>query len=72
MERHISIWSYWLGLLCALLTILFRALATLGIYPNLAPQAGAPISHYTFLYGAILLLLLSIASHLLHRLRANP
>ena len=69
MEKQISIWSYWLGLACACLTVLFRALAAFGIYPNLVPEAGAPISYNTFLYGAILLLLLSIASHQVRNLR---
>ena len=71
MQRQISIWSYWLGLLCAILTVLLRGLAALGIYPNLVPQAGAPVSYNTFLYGGILLLVLSIASHFVSRLHTN-
>jgi hypothetical protein len=62
MEKQISIWSYRLGLVCAVLTILLRGLACFGIYPNLVPAAGASISYNTFLRGAVMLLVLSIAS----------
>ncbi len=65
-------WSYWLGLPRAFLTVVQRALASFGISRNLVPQAGASVSYDTLLYGAILLLLLSIASRLLRNLRANP
>jgi hypothetical protein len=71
MEKHISVWSYWLGLVCVVLTILLRGLACFGIYPNLVPAAGASVSYYTFLRGGILLLLLSIASGLLSGWRAK-
>jgi hypothetical protein len=65
MEKHISIWSYRLGLVCAVLTIVLRGLACFGIYPNIVPQAGASVSYNTFLRGAVMLLVLSIASGLL-------
>jgi hypothetical protein len=71
MLRQISMWSYWLGLACAVLTILFRGLAVFDIYPRLVPEASAPVSYNTFLYGAILLLVLSIASHHVGRLHNN-
>jgi len=62
MEKRIAVVSYWLGIACALLTIIFRGLAVFGIWPNLVPAEGAPISYYTFLRGGVLLLLVSIAS----------
>jgi uridine phosphorylase len=62
MEKQIAVVSYWLGIVCALLTIVFRALAAIGIWPNLVPAEGAPISYYTFLRGGVLLFLVSIAS----------
>ncbi|HKM80356.1 MAG TPA: hypothetical protein VJY15_05280 [Candidatus Acidoferrum sp.] len=62
MEKQIAVVSYWLGMVCALLTIVFRALAAFGIWPNLVPAAGAPITYYTFLRGGVLLFLASIAS----------
>jgi hypothetical protein len=65
MEKQISIWSYRLGLVSVVLTILLRGLACFGIYPNVVPASGASISYYTFLRGGVLLLLLSIASSLI-------
>jgi hypothetical protein len=62
MEKHIAVVSYWLGIVSTVLTIILRALAAFGIWPNLVPADGASISYYTFLRGAILLFLLSIAS----------
>jgi len=62
MEKQIAVVSYWLGIVCTLLTIVFRALAMFGIWPNLVPAVGAPISYYTFLRGGVLLFLASIAS----------
>lgn len=71
MEKQISIWSYRLGLACVVLTILLRGLACFGIYPNLVPQTGAFVSYNTFLRGAIMLLVLSVASSLLGKGSAN-
>jgi hypothetical protein len=62
MEKQISVWSYRLGLVSVALTIVLRGLAAIGIFPNLVPAAGAPISYNTFLRGGMLLLVLSIAS----------
>jgi hypothetical protein len=62
MDKQISIWSYRLGLLCVVATIILRGLAALGIYPNLVPREGASVGYDTFLRGAVVLLLLSLAS----------
>jgi hypothetical protein len=65
MEKRIAIWSYWLGVLCAVLTIVLRGLAAFGLFPMLVPASGAFVSYSTFLLGGVLLLALSIASSLL-------
>jgi hypothetical protein len=70
MEKRISLWSYWLGMLCLLLTILLRGLAALEFYPRLVPGYGAPISYNTFMHGTILFLLLSIAAGMVGRSRS--
>jgi hypothetical membrane protein len=62
METQISVWSYRLGLVGVALTGILRGLASIGVFPNLTPDAEAPISYSTFLHGSILLLVLSIAS----------
>jgi len=71
MEKQIAVVSYWLGVVSTVLTIVFRALAAFGIWPDLVPAEGAPISYYTFLRGAILLFLLSIASRQISEWRAG-
>lgn len=71
MEKRMAILSYWLGLLCAALTVVLRGLAAIGVFPNLVPAAGSPVSYNTFLRGGVLLLVLSIASSLLAGLRSG-
>lgn len=70
MEKRISLWSYWLGMLCLALTILLRGLAALEIYPKLVPGFGAPVGYNTFMRGTVLFLLLSIAAGLMDRSRS--
>jgi hypothetical membrane protein len=71
MERQISVWRFRVGLVCVALAIALRALAAVGIYPNLVPEAGAPISYNTFLYGRVVMMLLSIASHFVSEARTK-
>jgi hypothetical protein len=59
--------SYWLGIGCVVMTILFRALAAVGIWPNIVPAIGASISYNTFHHAAELFLLLAIAAKLMNR-----
>ena len=73
MDKQISVWSYRLAVLCVLAMIFLRGLAAFGIYPNLVAQEGAPIGYNTFLRGAVVLLLLPLASRLAGDLRSgNP
>ncbi len=62
MYKQISVWSFWLGLACTLLAIIFRALAAVAIWPVLVPAEGAGISYVTFQRAAETLLLLSLAA----------
>jgi hypothetical protein len=62
MERHIMLWSYWLGVVCVVLTVATRFLNTLGLPTMLLQTRGNPISPRTFLDGALLLLITSIAT----------
>jgi hypothetical protein len=39
MEKRIAIWSYWLGVLCTVLTIVLRGLAAFGVFPILVPAS---------------------------------
>jgi hypothetical membrane protein len=71
MEKQISVWSFRVGLVCVALAIALRGLAAVGIYPNLVPEDGAPISYNTFLYGSVVMMLLSIASHFVSEARTK-
>jgi hypothetical protein len=71
MDKKISMAGYWLGIACLALTVLFRGLAALGIWPNFVPENGASITYNTFDRAAELFLLLSIAAGLMSRWRAE-
>ena len=60
MEKRVSVVSYWLGLVSILLALAFRVFAMIGI--NTAWPGILPLSYNTFLHGAEIFLLLSIAS----------
>ena len=69
MDKKISVASYWLGITCVVLTIIFRGLAAVGIWPILVPANGAGITYVTFQQAAVVFLLLSIAAGLMSRRR---
>jgi hypothetical protein len=63
MEKQLSLIGYWLGIICTVLALIFRVLTALNMIP---PHMGAPggnaISYLSFLHGAALFFLLTIAS----------
>ncbi|HEY1472035.1 MAG TPA: hypothetical protein VGF61_23545 [Candidatus Acidoferrum sp.] len=67
MDKNISVASYWLGIVCVVMTVIFRGLAAVGIWPNLVPANGAGITYITFQHAAEVFLLLSIAANLMSR-----
>jgi hypothetical protein len=69
MDKRISVASYWLGIACVILTIIFRGMAAMDIWLIFVPANGANISYNTFQRAAELFLLLSIASGLMNRWR---
>ena len=62
MEKHIMWWSYWLGVVCVVLAIVTRFLNTLGLPTMLLQTRGNPISPRSFVDGALLFLITSIAT----------
>jgi hypothetical protein len=62
MEKHIMQWSYWLGMACVLLAVVTRILNSLGVSTMLLQTRGNPVSFRTFVNGAMLFLLTSIAT----------
>jgi hypothetical protein len=67
MEKKIPVASYGLGVVCVVMTVIFRGLAALGMWPILLPQKGAGITYVTFDHAAEIFLLLSIAAVLMSR-----
>jgi hypothetical protein len=66
MEKQISVWSYWVGIVSVAAALVWRGLAAIGIRAGFGGATGVGISYNTFLHGAVLFLLLSIASSLLN------
>jgi hypothetical protein len=63
MEKQLSAIGYWLGLICTVLALIFRMLTALNrIPPLMAVPGGTAISYTSFLHGAALFFLLTIAS----------
>jgi len=63
MEKQLSLLGYWLGLICTILALILRALAAVKIYPPLVgTPGGTAISYMSFVHGAALFFLLTIAS----------
>ena len=62
MEKQIMRSSYWLGVACVVLAVVTRILNILGLSTVLLQTRGNPISYRTFVDGASLLLITSIAT----------
>lgn len=63
MEKQLIILGYWLGLICTVLAIIFRMLTALNrIPPFMGAPGGNSLSYLSFLHGAALFFLLTIAS----------
>jgi len=63
MEKQLSTIGYWLGLVCTVLALVFRFFTMIGKIPLfLGVPGGSALSHLSFLHGAVLFFLLTIAS----------
>jgi len=63
MEKQLSLIGYWLGLICTVVALIIRMLLAIHVnLPFLGPPGGPAISQQTFLHGAALFFLLTIAS----------
>ncbi len=60
MEQHIARWSYWLGVACVAMALLWRVLNILGLGP--VATRGNPIAYMSFFKGALLFLLTAVAT----------
>jgi hypothetical protein len=63
MEKQLSAIGYWLGLICTVLALIFRMLDAINIFPfHMGAPGGNAISYQSFLHGAALFFLLTIAT----------
>jgi hypothetical protein len=63
MEQQFSRIGYWLGLICTVLALIFRLLTAINRTPPfLGVPGGNAISYLSFLHGAALFFLVTIAS----------
>jgi hypothetical protein len=56
MEKHISHWSYWLGIASLIIAVVWKALSAFGL------GSPMPFSYLTFYKASLLLFVAAIAS----------
>jgi hypothetical protein len=63
MEKKLSSVAYWIGIVCAAVALIARALALVGtrVFPAL-PPGKVELSYRSFLEGAMLFFVMAIAS----------
>ena len=63
MEKQLSTVAYWIGVISAVLALITRLLAVMGVFALPAQTLGKnPISYRSFLDGAMLFFVMAIAS----------
>jgi hypothetical protein len=63
MEKQLSAIGFWLGVICTVLALFFRLTTAFNlIAPHMGVPGGTAISYMSFLHGAALFFLLTIAS----------
>ena len=63
LEKELSLIGYWLGTICAALALILRLFGAFNMIPSfLGAPGGNAISYLSFLHGAELFLVLSIAA----------
>jgi len=70
MGKHVIRWSYWLGAVLAVLAVVARGLNMLGLNTLAFTTRGNEVSYHTFVEGAILLFIISIATSSYARLNS--
>jgi predicted membrane channel-forming protein YqfA (hemolysin III family) len=64
MEKHILRWSYWLGVISAVVALIWRGInAIVGLHPaGVAIVPGQTVWYMSFYKAALLFLLMAVAS----------
>ena len=61
MEKKIAQYSYWLGVACVVVALVWRAVNSMGYFPN-ANVPGVGIYYMSFYKGGLIFLLVCIAT----------
>lgn len=62
MEKLIARWSYWLGIACLVIAVIWRIVNAFRSWHSLASTPGPIMGPLTFLHGSILFLVATIAT----------
>jgi hypothetical protein len=62
VEKHLVTWSYWLGIACVAIALLWKAWSALGLWLPKSMAAAQTISYMGFYKGGILFFLVTIAT----------
>jgi len=62
MEKQIRTWSYWLGLVSAVIAVVLRALNAVGLLLPEVVKQGQTIWYMSFYKGALLFFVISVAT----------
>lgn len=62
MEKHIVKWSYWLGIVSAVIALVLRGLNAVGLLRPTVIVQGSTVWYMSFYKGAFLFFLIAIAT----------
>lgn len=59
MEKHLAKWTYWLGIVCAVIALIIRGFQSIGLYLDIP---GVNLGYMSFYKASFLLLAVAIAT----------
>ena len=59
MEKHLAKWTYWLGVVCAVIALIIRGFQSIGLYLDF-PRVN--LGYMSFYKASLLLLAIAIAT----------
>jgi hypothetical protein len=62
MEKLIARWSYWLGMACLVIAVIWRIVSIFRSWQPSTSVGAGPIGHLAFMHGSILFLVATIAT----------
>lgn len=59
MEKHLAKWTYWLGIVCAVIALIVRGFQSIGLYLDIP---GVNLGYMSFYKASFLLFAVAIAT----------